>query len=192
MSGPRSVRIHVRGIISGIWTPKPGQSIEDTQITDAYIQTAIIERYKRRESSVEEALIEMYLARVSVRRVEDITEALPGNTGESGTVSNLNKKVYERIEQWINNPIEGEEYSYVFRWDMAEKMLGGRSEECEGVLVAIGVDQDGCRQVLGVQEGAKEDKESWTRFLRYLKSRGLQGGKTICQRQMFGAGGIAG
>ena len=65
-------------------------------------ETAIIERYKRRESSVEEALIEMYLAGVSVRRVEDITEALWGTRVSPGTVSNLNKKVYERIEQWIN------------------------------------------------------------------------------------------
>ena len=54
------------------------------------------------------------------------------------------------------------------------------------VLVAIGVDQDGCRQVLGVQEGAKEDKESWTRFLRYLKSRGLQGVKLFVSDKCLG------
>jgi putative transposase len=52
-----------------------------------------IENYRRRESSVEEALIEMYLARVSVRRVEDITEALWGTRVSPSTVSNLNKKI---------------------------------------------------------------------------------------------------
>ena len=57
-------------------------------------ETAIIERYRRRESSVEEALMEMYLAGVSVRRVEDITEALWGTRVSPGTVSNLNKKIY--------------------------------------------------------------------------------------------------
>ena len=57
-------------------------------------ETAIIERYRRRESSVEEALIEMYLAGVSVRRVEDITEALSGTRVSPSTVSNLNKKIY--------------------------------------------------------------------------------------------------
>ena len=62
-------------------------------------ETAIIERYRRRESSVEEALIEMYLAGVSVRRVEDITKALWGTRVSPGTVSNLNKKVYDRIEK---------------------------------------------------------------------------------------------
>src|SRR5215472_6517597 len=63
-------------------------------------ETAIIERYRRRESSVEEALIEMYLAGVSVRRVEDITEALWGTRVSPSTVSDLNKKIYGTIEAW--------------------------------------------------------------------------------------------
>ncbi len=148
-------------------------------------ETAIIERYKRRESSVEEALIEMYLAGVSVRRVEDITEALWGTRVSPGTVSNLNKKVYERIEQWINNPIEGE-YSYVFLDGIWLKRCWAGEVKNVSVLVAIGVDQDGYRHVLGVQEGAKEDKESWTRFLRYLKSRGLQGVKLFVSDKCLG------
>lgn len=62
-------------------------------------ETAIIERYRRRESSVEEGLIEMYLADVSVRRVEDITEALWGTRVSPSTVSTLNQKLYdERFE----------------------------------------------------------------------------------------------
>jgi putative transposase len=65
-------------------------------------ESQIIERYRRRESSVEEALMEMYLAGVSVRRVEDITEALWGTRVSPSTVSDLNKKVYARIEEWRN------------------------------------------------------------------------------------------
>jgi putative transposase len=61
-------------------------------------ETAIIERYRRRESSVEEALVEMYLAGVSVRRVEDITEALWGTRVSPSTVSELNQKIYVQIE----------------------------------------------------------------------------------------------
>ncbi len=68
-------------------------------------ETSIIERYRRQESSVEEALVEMYLAGVSVRRVEDITEALWGTRVSPGTVSRLNKKVYEQIEEWRNRPL---------------------------------------------------------------------------------------
>jgi transposase-like protein len=79
----------------------------------AKFETAIIERYKRRESSVGEALMEMYLAGVSVRRVEDVTEALWGIKISAGTVSNLNQKMYERIEAWRNEPIKGT-YPYVY------------------------------------------------------------------------------
>ena len=76
-------------------------------------ETAIIERYKRRECSVEEALIEMYLVGVSVRRVEDITEALWGNKVSPGTISNLNQKAYEHIETWRSRKLTGE-YAYVY------------------------------------------------------------------------------
>lgn len=75
-------------------------------------ETAIIERYRRRESSVEEALIEMYLAGVSVRRVEDITEALWGTKVSPGTISYLNKKAYEHIEAWRTRPLVGTDPSY--------------------------------------------------------------------------------
>ncbi len=76
-------------------------------------ETAIIERYQRRESSVEEALIEMYLAGVSVRRVEDITEALWGAKVSPGTISELNKKVYVRVEELRNRPLVTD-YPYVY------------------------------------------------------------------------------
>ena len=62
--------------------------------------TAIIQRYQKREISVEEALVEMYLAGVSVRRVEDITQALWGTRVSAGTVSRLNQKVYVQIDAW--------------------------------------------------------------------------------------------
>lgn len=76
-------------------------------------ETAIIERYRRKEASVEEALVEMYLAGVSVRRVEDITQALWGTRVSSGTVSRLNQKIYRHIEAWRNRQIEGE-FPYVY------------------------------------------------------------------------------
>ena len=76
-------------------------------------ETAIIERYRRRESLVEEALVEMYLAGVSVRRVEDITEALWGTRVSSGTVSRLNQKIYRHIEAWRNRAIVGE-FPYLY------------------------------------------------------------------------------
>ncbi len=80
------------------------------------LETQIIRRYQTRQSSVEEALIEMYLAGVSVCRVEDVTEALWGAKVSSSTVSELselNQKIYEKIESWRMRPIEGG-HPYVF------------------------------------------------------------------------------
>ena len=136
-------------------------------------ETAIIERYRRRESSVEEALIEMYLAGVSVRRIEDITEALWGTKVSPGTISNLNKTVYRHIEAWRNLPIEGD-IRYVYLDGIVLKRSWAGEVSNVSVLVAIGVDSQGYRKVLGVVEGAKEDKAGWSSFLRHLKQRGLR------------------
>ncbi len=137
-------------------------------------ETAIIDRYRRRESSVEEALVEMYLAGVSVRRVEDITEALWGSKVSPGTISHLNARIYTTIEEWRQKPIEGE-HPYVYLDGISLKRSWGGEVRNVPILVAFGVSRDGYREILGVAEGAREDKESWTSFLRYLKDRGLKG-----------------
>lgn len=148
-------------------------------------ETQIIERYKRRESSVEEALMEMYLAGVSVRRVEDITEALWGTRVSPSTVSDLNKKVYERIEEWRNGPIEGW-HPYVYLDGIVLKRTWGGVVKNVSVLVAIGVNAEGYREVLGVIEGPKEDKSGWEKFLRHLKERGLKGVRLIVSDKCMG------
>ena len=101
-------------------------------------ETEIIERYRRRESSVEEAMIEMYLAGVSVRRVEDITEALWGTRVSPSTVSELNQKIYAQIDAWRNRPIEGE-HAYVYLDGIWLKRSWGGEVKNVAVLVAIGV-----------------------------------------------------
>ena len=105
-------------------------------------ETAIIERYRRRESSVEEALIEMYLAGVSVRRVEDITEALWGSKVSASTISELNKKAYVNIEAWRNRPLQGGKYPYVYVDGIYLKRNWGGEYENVAVLVAIAVNKD--------------------------------------------------
>lgn len=137
-------------------------------------ETAIIERYKRRESSIEEALIEMYLAGVSVRRIEDITEVLWGSKVSAGTISEMNKKVYGHIEAWRNRPLKTT-YPYVYLDGIFLKRCWGGEFENVSILVALAVDEDGYREIIGCAEGGREDKESWLNFLRSLKERGLSG-----------------
>jgi len=141
-------------------------------------ETAIIERYRRREASVEEALVEMYLAGVTVRRVEDITEALWGTRVSSGTVSRLNQKIYRHIEAWRNRAIEGE-FPYLYLDGVILKRSWAGEIRNVSVLVAIGIGTDGFRHILGVAEGEKEDLEGWRGFLRHLKDRGLSGIRLI-------------
>ena len=160
-------------------------NIKVPKLRTLQFETAIIERYRRREASVEEALVEMYLAGVSVRRVEDITEALWGTRVSSGTVSKLNQKIYKQIEKWRQRPIEGE-HRYVYLDGISLKRSWGGEVRNVSVLVAIGVNNEGYREILGIAEGAKEDKESWRSFLRYLKERGLKGTKLFITDRSLG------
>ena len=141
-------------------------------------ESAIIQRYQRRECSVEEALVEMYLAGVSMRRVESITEILWGQKVSAGTISNLNQKCFAQIEEWRSRKLT-EKYPYVFADGIFLKRCWGGSFENASVLVAIGVTEDGYREVIGTAEGLKEDTESWKNFFVWLKSRGLDGVKLI-------------
>ena len=127
-------------------------------------ETAIIERYRRRESSIEEALIEMYLTGVSVRRVEDITEALWGSKVSLSTISELNKKAYVHIENWRNRPLQGGRYPCVYVDEIYLRCNWGGEFENVAILVAIAVNEDSYRKVLDAVEGMKEDKASWVSF----------------------------
>jgi transposase-like protein len=148
-------------------------------------ESSIIERYRRRECSVEEALVEMYIAGVSVRRVEDITNALWGTRVSAGTVSRLNQKIYKKIEEWRNRKIEGE-YAYVYLDGLVMKRTWADEARNVSILAAFGVNDEGFRELLGTWEGPKEDKEGWGAFLAHLKERGLKNVKLFISDKCLG------
>lgn len=148
--------------------------LEMPKLRTLTFETAIIERYKRREASIEEALVEMYLAGVSTWRVEDITEILWNARLSAGTMSRLNGKVYEQIEAWRQRPLDGS-YPYVYLDGIYLKRNWGGEYGNVAILVAMAVNERGEREVIGAAEGMKEDKSSWLAFLRHLKERGLKG-----------------
>lgn len=156
------------------------------KLRKATFETAIIERYKRREISVEESLVEMYLAGVSVRRVEDITEALWGTKVSPGTISNLNKKVYAHIEGRRQRPITSE-YPYIYLDGVILKKSWAGEVRNISILVAIGVNSEGFRDIIGVCEGAKKDKAGWSSFLKHLKERGLRNVRLFVTDRNIGA-----
>ena len=128
--------------------------LEIPKLKGVPFETAIIERYRRRESSGEEALIEMYLAGVSVRRIEDISEALWGSRVSASTVSDLNQKVYVHIEEWRSRRLSGK-YPYVYVDGISLKRNWGGEFENVSILAAIGVNEDGHREIIGAAEGMK-------------------------------------
>ena len=161
------------------FTVKAGRlALRIPKLKGAVFESAVIERYRRREQSVEESLIDMYLAGVSTRRVDDISQLLWGERMPSQTLSDKLKRVYDQIDQWRNRPLDSE-YPYVFMDGVWRKRSWGGGVENVSVLVAIGVDADGRREVIGVAEGMKEDKAGWEQFIRSMIERGLKGVRLV-------------
>ena len=153
--------------------------------------TAIIERYRRRETSVEEAMIEMYLAGVSTRRIEDVSEILWGSSVSASTVSNLNERAFASVEEWRNRPLE-RAYPYACVDGIYLERSWGGSYENVAVMVAIGVNDDGYREVIGAAEGHAESSECWRELLSWLRSRGLRGVRMLAGDKAAGmVGSIA-
>ena len=121
------------------------------KLRGATFQTAVIERYRRRETGVEEAIIEMYLAGVSTRRIEDVSEILWGAVVSAGTVSNLNEKAFESVDARRTRPLSGG-YPYLFVDGIYLKRSWGGSYENVAAMVAIGVNPEGRREIVGCAE----------------------------------------
>ena len=128
----------------------------------------------------------MDLAGVSVRRVENITEALWDSKVSPATVSELNKKACVRIEDWRNRPLQGGRYPYVYVDGIYLRRNWGGEYENVAVPATIAVNEDGFREVLGAAEGMKEDKASWVSFFQWLRGRGLNGVKLIVGDKCMG------
>lgn len=140
--------------------------------------TKIIERYRRRESSVEEAMMEACLAGVSTRGIEDAGEIPWGSSASKGTVSNLNQKAFAKVEERRTRP-PACAYPYACVDGACLKRNWGGAYESVAVLIATGANEDGCREVIGCAEGYTESAGSWREFLLSLRDRGLRGVRMV-------------
>src|SRR3984957_2526431 len=126
------------------------------------------------ERALVAALGEMYVQGVSTRKVKAITEELCGQEFSASTISAINQRLDEELERFMCRQLE-EEYSYVILDARYERVRQEGIISSRAVLVAIGVDWEGRRQVLGVELANRESSSSWKEFLLRLKSRGLRG-----------------
>jgi transposase-like protein len=145
----------------------------------------IIKRYQRSEMSFEEACAEMYYAGLSTRTVSDITKSLYDASVSPSKISVLNKRVYDDLEKWRTRPLD-KEYPYLFVDGIYIKRNWGGEIHNVAMLIAVGVDFTGKREVIGVAEGSREDKESWSNFFRYLNERGVKGVKMVISDKASG------
>ena len=123
-------------------------------------------------------MVDMYLAGVGTRQVDDVSQLLWGDHMPSQTLSDKLKKVYSDIDEWRERPLE-QEYPYVFMDGVWHKRCWGGGVENVSVPVAIGVGMDGRREVLAVAEGMKEDAESWRGFIKGMLARGHKGVRLV-------------
>ena len=136
--------------------------------------TELFERYQRAEKALVSALAEMYVQGVSTRKVKAITEELCGHTFSASTISRINKSLDGLLQRFAQRRLD-EAYPYLILDARYEKVRLDGVIQSQAVFVAIGINTDGRRQILGVELSNRESCSSWTAFLTGLKARGLHG-----------------
>lgn len=144
------------------------------QDREGRFSTRLFERYQRSEKALVAALAEMYVQGVSTRKVKAITEELCGHAFSASAISEINKKLDGELAAFAGRRLE-EAYPYLIVDARYEKVREAGVIASQAVLIAIGVDLEGRRNVLGVELANRESGSSWKAFLASLKSRGLQG-----------------
>jgi transposase-like protein len=136
--------------------------------------TALFERYQRSEKALVAALAEMYVQGVSTRKVTAITEELCGHRFSASSISTINKGLDEALERFAGRRLE-EGSPYLILDARYEKVREAGVIRSQAVLIAIGINGEGHRQVLAVELANRESVSSWKEFLVRLKQRGLHG-----------------
>jgi putative transposase len=136
--------------------------------------TELFERYQRSEKALVSALVEMYVQGVSTRKVKAVTEELCGHSFSASTVSEATVRLDEALKAFFTQRLE-ESYPYLILDARYERAREAGVIASQAVLVAIGVDWEGRRQVLGVELANRESHSSWREFVTGLKHRGLAG-----------------
>jgi transposase-like protein len=144
------------------------------QDREGRFSTELFERYQRSEKALVAALAEMYVQGVSTRKVKAVTEELCGHEFSASAVSAVAKRLDAELQAVMERPLQ-EAFPYVYVDARYEKVRETGVVRSRAVLVAIGVDAEGRRQVLGVELANRESASSWKDFLLGLKTRGLHG-----------------
>jgi putative transposase len=141
--------------------------------------TEVFERYKRMTGDVEEAVLEMYLSGLSVRKIAGVTEALSKVRIGKDAVSRIASRLEEQQREWRERPLEDKEHPYLYLDATYLKLRWGARVTTMALLVCVGVDEEGFREVLAVEVAGKEKGAAYASLLRGLIDRGLRGVRLV-------------
>jgi len=140
--------------------------------------TKVFEQYQRSEKALVAALAQMYVQGVSTRKVAAVTQELCGHEFSASSISAITRRLEEQLAQFSQRPLEVE-YPYVIVDARYERVREGGVIVNRAILVALGIDWEGRRQVLAVEYAQRESQSSWKDFLLALKKRGLTGVRLV-------------
>lgn len=141
--------------------------------------TEVFERYKRMTGDVEEAVLEMYLSGISVRKIAGVTDSLSRVKIGKDAVSRIASRLEEQQKEWRERPLEEREYPYLYLDATYLKLRWGASVTSMALLACVGVDEEGFREVLAVEVAGTEKGEAYVSLLRGLIDRGLKGVRLV-------------
>lgn len=136
--------------------------------------TMIFDHYQRSESALLTTMIEMVVQGVSTRKVSNVVEELCGTSISKSTVSELCKELDGVVNEFRNRPLKNS-YKFILTDAKYFKVRENHSIVSKAFMVAIGITEDGQREVIGFDTFDNESKETWSKFLNSLKTRGLNG-----------------
>jgi transposase-like protein len=139
-----------------------------------HFSTQVFEQYQRSEKALVAALAQMYVQGVSTRKVAAITEELCGHEFSASSISTITARLDGELEEFSRRPLD-EEFPYVVVDARYERVREGGVIVSRAILIALGIDWEGRRQVLAVEYANRESQSSWREFLLGLKERGLRG-----------------
>ena len=157
-------------------TTRVGQlTLRVPQVRDGQFSTELFARYQRSEQALILTLMELVVNGVSTRKVARITEELCGTSFPKSTVSDLCQALDPLVTAWNERDLRAQRYPFVLVDALVLKVREGGRVRAVSALLAIGVNEQGFREILGLQVGDSESERTWMSFFTWLKGRGLSG-----------------
>jgi len=184
-AGYRELTLARRGERNGYYTRNlvtPVGKIERLEVPrdrEGEFVTEVFERYKRMTGDVEEAILEMYLSGISVRKIAGVTDALSKVRVGKDAVSRIARRLEEQQKEWRERSLEDKEYPYLYLDATYLKVRWGARVTSMAIVACVGVDEEGFREVLAVEVAGTEKGAAYASLLRGLIDRGLSGVRLV-------------